>query len=90
MHILSANIIIICTCQVQIYGKMHLISANFWGVQLPHESKSVRGEVSYHHIQWMHEVVPSVVAIAVRIVMTKCRIFCQSSLFMEVESFFEF
>ena len=31
----------------------------------------------------MHEVVPSVVAIAVRTVMTKCRIFCQSSfLFM--------
>ena len=30
----------------------------------------------------MHEVVPRVVAMAVRMVITKCRIFCQSSLFI--------
>ena len=30
----------------------------------------------------MHEVVPRVVAMAVSIVMAKCRIFCQSSFFI--------
>ena len=32
-----------------------------------------------HCISWMHEVVPSVVAMAVRMVIMVCRIFCQSS-----------
>ena len=32
----------------------------------------------------MHEVVPRVVAIAVRMVMTICRIFCQSSFFIKL------
>ena len=35
-----------------------------------------------HCIRLMHEVVPRVVAIAVRMVMAICRIFCQSSFFM--------
>ena len=34
------------------------------------------------HIRLMHEVVPKVVAMAVKMVMTKCRIFCTSSFFM--------
>ena len=43
-----------------------------------------------HHISWMQEVVPRVVAIAVSTVMTKCRIFCQSSFFMVVFLIYEF
>ena len=35
----------------------------------------------------MHSVVPSVVAMAVRMVMTVCRIFCQSSFLFIVSAF---
>lgn len=38
----------------------------------------------------MHEVVPRVVAIAVRMVMAKCRIFCQSSFLFIVFCVFGF
>ena len=38
---------------------------------------------SYQFIIPMHEVVPKVVAIAVRIVIAKCSIFCQSSFFIK-------
>ena len=41
-----------------------------------------RGFIFAQPIMSMHEVVPRVVAIAVRMVMAKCRIFCQMSLFM--------
>lgn len=34
------------------------------------------------YISLMHEVVPSVVAIAVRMVIARCSIFCQRVLFM--------
>ena len=43
-----------------------------------------------YHISWMHEVVPRVVAIAVRIVMAKWMIFCQNSFFMVVFLIYEF
>ena len=38
--------------------------------------------VCLHRIRSMHEVVPRVVAIAVRMVMANWMIFCQSSFFM--------
>ena len=59
-------------------------------VETSPRTKAVRGEVSYHHISRMQEVVPRVVAIAVSTVMTKCRIFCQSSFFMVVFLIYEF
>ena len=44
-----------------------------------------RGDVLYRYISLMHEVVLKVVAMAVKIVMTKCRIFWMSSFFMMFE-----
>ena len=49
------------------------------------KSYSVWGSFFLCAYTFMHEVVPRVVAIAVSTVMTICRIFCQSSLFMFVD-----
>ena len=48
----------------------------------------MRGGVLFAYpIMLMHEVVPNVVAIAVRMVMAKCSIFCQRSLFILISDF---
>ena len=52
------------------------------GVSREERSGIVSFSVCLHRIRSMHEVVPKVVAIAVRMVMANWMIFCQSSFFM--------